>query len=277
MHSIGDVLIDGVAHPPGDATVSVFDVGMQRGYGCFEALRAYGGTPFRLGAHLDRLERSAARLYIDLPPRSDLDGWVRDRAAAGGDCVVRVFVTGGTDVTTPGLGSRVIVYAEPLGPRKAELRVTPVDAPWHPDGATSELTGAKTLSYGPNVAAALTARRHGFDDAMLIGREGAVLEGPTYSIAWVRGDHLETPALTLGILASITRTAALDLAPSVGLTVVEGEFPLDRVVTADEVMALSTLKEVMPVTAVGDHTLPVGPYTRALAHAFSHLVAGETG
>ena len=33
----------------------VFDIGFQRGYGCFEAMRSYGGIPFRLAGHLDRL------------------------------------------------------------------------------------------------------------------------------------------------------------------------------------------------------------------------------
>ena len=41
------------------------DDGLYRGDGVFEVIRLYGGRPFALGEHLDRLERSAAA--IELP------------------------------------------------------------------------------------------------------------------------------------------------------------------------------------------------------------------
>ena len=36
------------------ATISLFDRGYLVGDGCFETLRAYGGVPFRLDAHIER-------------------------------------------------------------------------------------------------------------------------------------------------------------------------------------------------------------------------------
>ncbi|MEA3502895.1 MAG: aminotransferase class IV, partial [Actinomycetota bacterium] len=62
MAVLGVVLIDGVAVDPEDASISVFDIGFQRGYGCFEAMRSYNGSIFRLARHLDRLEMSATKL-----------------------------------------------------------------------------------------------------------------------------------------------------------------------------------------------------------------------
>ena len=275
MAAVGDVLINGTPFASGDARLSVFDVGLQRGYGCFEAFRAYQGRVFRLGPHLDRLERSAQRLAIPLPPRSDLERWAADRAAAGGDCVVRMFVTGGLDPFHPGTDNSVIVIAESLPAPKASLQIAPLPAPWHPGGSVSELTGAKTLSYGPNLAASLAARRTGADDALLIARDGSVLEGPTYSVAWMVGDRLETPGIDLGILESITRSVALEVAPGCGLEVYEGTFPLERVLAADEVVALSTLKEVTPVSRVGDHQFGGGERSAQLAAAFSDVVRRE--
>ena len=275
MAVVGDVLINGTPFAPGEARLSVFDVGLQRGYGCFEALRAYRGRIFRLGPHLDRLELSAERLAIALPPRRDLELWAADRAEAGGDCIVRMFVTGGLDPFHPGTDNSVIVIAESLPAPKDSLQIVPVPAPWHPAGSVSELTGAKTLSYGPNLAAALAARRAGADDALLIGRDGTVLEGPTYSVAWIAADRLETPGIDLGILASITRSVALDVAPSCGLEVVEGSFPLERALGAAEVVALSTLKEVMPVSRVGDRQYAAGERSAQLAAGFDQIVRLE--
>lgn len=277
MNSIGDVLIDGTEVPAGEAVVSVFDIGFQRGYGCFEAMRSYGGTVFRLHEHVARLQSSADLMGLPLPSAAVLADWIWDRARIGGDCTVRVLVSGGIELLNPGTGTVVAVYAEPLYRVPSELRLVPMEAPWHPAGASSELTGAKTLSYGPNLAVSLAARRAGFNDALLVDRDGTVLEGPTYSVAWVKDDVLETPALKLGILDSITRRAVLEIAPELGLRVGEGAYGLDWVLAADEVLALSTLKEVAGVAAIGERVWESTRWASAFGAAFEQLVAAETG
>lgn len=275
MKVTGYVLMDGQRVDPQDASISVFDIALLRGFGCFEALRSYNGVAFRQRQHLDRLGRSAAALGLGLPDRTDMERWVADRAGVG-DCTVRVVVTGGTDERASGEDSRFIVFAEPLPHIDATVTLLPVEAPWHPDGAVSELTGAKTLSYGPNVAARIHAKAEGYGDALLIGRTGTVLEGPTNTVAWITDGVLETPALDLGILASVTRQAVLEVAARIGLPVREGRFDLARMVAADEVMALSTLREVQPVVRVGDVTKEVGAMTRQLIAELQDLIREET-
>jgi branched-chain amino acid aminotransferase len=273
--AIGDVLIDGRRVAPADAVVSVFDTALLRGVGCFEALKSYDGVAFRQRHHLDRLERSAAALGLRLPSRPDLEAWVADRAAEG-DCAVRVVVTGGTGEPGPPGASRVIVFAEPLPPPAPTITLLPVEAPWHPDGAVSELTGAKTISYGPNMAARGRAHDEGYGDALLIGRSGRVLEGPTNTVAWVVDGVVETPSLDLGILASITRAATFDVAQELGIEIREGHFPLERMTHADEAMALSTFREIQPVTRIGTTDTPIGPVTRRLADGLERLIRRET-
>ncbi len=275
MDVYGYVLVDGEPVEPDHAKISVFDIALLRGFGCFEALRSYGGVAFRQKQHLDRLERSAAALNLGLPSRADMDTWVADRAAVG-NCIVRVVVTGGTDEKGSGEDSRFIVFAEPLRSVDETTSLLPVEAPWHPDGAQSELTGAKTLSYGPNVAARFHARAEGFGDALLVGRSGNVLEGPTNTIGWINGGVFETPGLSLGILASVTRQAVLDVAARIGIPVAEGSFPLQRLLDADEVVALSTLREIQPVTRVGNIDKDVGPVTRQLKAGLQELIREET-
>ena len=109
--TIGPVLINGVATAPADASVSVFDIGFQRGYGCFEAMRSYGGSVFRLQQHLDRLEHSAENLRIELPRRDTIESWCKN-TARGGDGVLRVYVTGGLDSQRPGSDNVIVVYLE---------------------------------------------------------------------------------------------------------------------------------------------------------------------
>jgi len=241
-------------------------------------VRAYHGSPFRLGAHLDRLAGSAAALEIEVPPRAALEEWVRAVSRAGGDCQVRILLTGGGRDPLVGAAGRAVVLWEPLSPAPDALRLLPLEAPWHPATDRSPFYAVKWLSYAANMASGDRARAQGYDDALLITSDGLVLEGPTFSVAWVTGEHLETPALGLGILPSITRAVLLgEAAPRLGLPVVEGVFPLSRMLEADEAMALSTVKEVAPVVAVGDHAVPRGPTSGTLAGAFREIVVAEIG
>jgi branched-subunit amino acid aminotransferase/4-amino-4-deoxychorismate lyase len=271
------VIIDGKALEAEEASISVFDWGLQRGFGCFEVIRSYGGRAFRAGGHLDRLERSLAALAIAPPPRDDLEGWVTSVAAAGGDCLVRVMVTEGARDELYPAPSRTVVLWEPVPAVPDTLRLLPTVAPWHPATATVGFHGVKWLSYAPNMAATDRARRAGFDDALLVSREGKVLEGPTFTIAWVHGGAVETPSLELGILASITRDVLCETTEELGIPLRHGSYDLSRVEGADEVLALSTVKEVTPVTGLADREVPTGLVAVRLREAHRAMVERELG
>jgi branched-subunit amino acid aminotransferase/4-amino-4-deoxychorismate lyase len=53
--------VNGQITPAEEARVSVLDNGFTFGDGVYETLRTYGGRPFHLDRHLERLGRSAAR------------------------------------------------------------------------------------------------------------------------------------------------------------------------------------------------------------------------
>jgi branched-subunit amino acid aminotransferase/4-amino-4-deoxychorismate lyase len=270
------VIIDGHPVDPSKATISVFDWGLLRGDGIFEAVRSYGGRLFQLDAHLTRLQRSAALMRLELPDLSQVGRWATAVGEDGHDCTVRILVTRGgsePDVDSP---SRVVVLWEPVPDQTPAVSMRPTSAPWHSGGLAWELMGAKTLSYAANMSAWRAARAAGFDDALLITRDGHVLEGPTFSIGWVVDGIIKTPSLDLGILASITRMVTFEEAARLGLTVDEGRFTLDRVLEADEVFALSTLKEVKPVDRVGVTPFAAGPVTGLLAAAYRGRVEAET-
>jgi 4-amino-4-deoxychorismate lyase len=135
-----------------------------------------------------------------------------------------------------------------------------------------DLAGAKVLSYAPNLSATRRAGAEGFDDALLLTVDGLMLEGPTFCVAWVVDDVLETPALDLGILDSITRRVVLEDAAQLGIPSIEGRWPLERLEAASEVMAMSTIREVQPVSVVGDLAFGEGPITSDLARAFAQRI-----
>lgn len=249
-----------------DGVLPVTDSAVLRGDGCFEAIRFYDGAGFRVGDHLDRMTRGAAALELEMPERSQLEAWVARVGEKGGDCIVRVVVTRGGAVPGADHPGHCVILAHPVPAGPETARLLPVEAPWHPAGRDWELSGVKSISYAPHMAASRRARAAGFDDALLVTDSGVVLEGPTFSVGWWRRGKAHTPSLRLGILDSITRRAVGEL-----VDLEETVADLAELSEADEVFAVSTIKEVTPVVAIGDRDFPTGDLTRSLAQRFGGL------
>src|SRR5438270_12820495 len=88
--------IDGEVMPVAVATVPAADEGLLRGDGVFEVMRLYGGRPFALDDHLERMAGSAQRLRLPLD-RDAVAADVATLVAAVGpvDAALRVLVTRG--------------------------------------------------------------------------------------------------------------------------------------------------------------------------------------
>jgi branched-subunit amino acid aminotransferase/4-amino-4-deoxychorismate lyase len=91
-------------------------------------------------------------------------------------------------------------------------------------------------------------------------------------VAWVVDGVLETPGLDQGILDSITRRVMLEIADELGLDVIHDRWPLEHLAEAQEVLALSTTREIQPVSAVGVMRFPEGPVTADLARHYQQRV-----
>jgi 4-amino-4-deoxychorismate lyase len=259
---------------PGEPVVRADDEALLRGRAAFETLRVYGGRPFRLEAHLDRLVGSAAS--IDLPPLErdaleQLVPLVLD-AAAEKDAVLRLVWTAGPaggQATGLALVTPIPEWIEETrarGARGVSLLGVRAAVPWL-------LPGVKSTSYAVNMAAEAEARRRGADEAVFVDADGVVLEGTVTNVWWRAGDTLRTPALELGILAGVTRAALLQLAAPAGFEVEEGVFPLEDLLAAEEAFTSSSVRELMPLVEVDGRELGRGPAADALQAALRDLAA----
>jgi branched-chain amino acid aminotransferase len=252
--------VDGVISPTADARISPGDDGLRRGDGVFEVIRLYGGHPFALAEHLDRLERSASAIELDVeraPFDEEIQALLRELGPEDGQ--LRLIVT---------RGGRRLAFTEPLAPHLETVSLAAVD--YNP---TIILTGVKSLSYAANMQATRLAATQGADEALLVRPDGIVLEAPTSTVFWVGQDGvLRTPHVDAGILASITRNRLV-----AALTVEEGEYPLEDLVGAQEAFLASTTREVQPVSAVDGRRLPAapGPRTQEAIDAFAAILAAE--
>jgi 4-amino-4-deoxychorismate lyase len=256
---------------PSEPVLRADDEALMRGRAAFETIRVYGGTPFKLAEHLERLAASAERIGLPDVNRLELEELAREALAASAapEAVLRLFWT-----PTPlaiALVSALPEHHEALrerGQRLISLRGVRADEPWL-------LPGVKSTSYAVNMAAEDEARRRGADDAVFVDAEGIVLEGPTTNVWWRRGSTLFTPSLDLGILAGVTRATMLELADVLGYEVAEGHFRLEELQGADEAFTSSSVREVMPVTELDGASIGRGPAADELQGALRRA-AGDT-
>ena len=240
---------------PAEPVLRADDEALARGRAVFETLRVYGGAPFRLGQHLERLTRSAEVLGLPAVNGAAFEELAQQALDAAGvsEAVVRLFWTPAP--TAIALVSEVPDHLDALrerGQRLISLRGIRAEEPWL-------LPGVKSTSYAVNMAAEAEAKRRGADDAVFFDGAGTVLEGPTTNVWWRRDRTLYTPSLDLGILAGVTRAAVLDAAGDLAYDVREGAFDLAELATADEAFTSSSVREVMPVVELDEAPIARGP------------------
>jgi len=244
------------------------DLGLLRGDGIFEAFLVVDGRPDLLDAHLARMEESAGRMGLPLPPP---DFWRRAVDAAttawrgGPEMAVRLVVTRG-----PEQSGRITCYllADPVNPvaltqRRHGLSVITLDRGVDPGAAERApwlLMGAKTLSYAVNTAAQRWARAHGVDDVVFVSPNGTVLEGPTSAVVVARDRRLLTPPPSLGILPSITVGRIFAAGPAAGWPVEHALLSVEDLHRAEGVWLVSSIRLVASVhtldgTPLADNTL----------------------
>jgi 4-amino-4-deoxychorismate lyase len=248
---------------PNEPVLHADDEAFLRGRAAFETIRVYGGRPFRLDDHLERLAGSAERLGLPAVDETGFHGLIRGALDAAGqpEVVLRLYLTPGREGGSyPTALAMVSTIPPDLDERRARgLRMITVqlgldptvraDAPWL-------LGGVKSTSYAVNMAAEAEARRREADDAVFLASGRIVLEGPVTNMWWRRGEELFTPALELGILAGVTRATLLEHAAALGYVVREGAYPVEELAAADEAFSSSSVREVMPVVELDGQ--PVG-------------------
>jgi branched-chain amino acid aminotransferase len=252
--------VDGAIGPTAQATVPMKDDGLYRGDGAFEVIRLYDGKPFALVDHLDRLGRSAAAIQLEFD-RGALEAEIEALLAQAGpvEGQLRLIVT---------RGGRRIAAIEPIPAHGETLSLATVTY-----SPTVILNGVKSLSYAANMQATRIAKTQGADEAVLVRPEGTVLEPPTSAVFWASADgELRTPALTDGVLESITRDRLIK-----ALDVKEDSWHVDDLRAATEAFLASTTREIQAVASVDGRVFPAapGPRTREAQQAFAETLGRE--
>jgi D-alanine transaminase len=253
--------LNGEYLPLANARVPVLDRGFIFGDGIYEVVPAYRKRPFRLEAHLRRLQRSLAQVRMDNPRRDDEWRAIVERliqSSPTADQVVYLQVTRGVakrDFAFPAdTAPTVFAMVSPLKrPSQAQrdrgLRAISVpDLRWlRCDIKSVSLLGA--------VLARQQAAERGLDEVVQ-HRDGRLTEGSASNVWVVKSGRVLAPPRDNLILEGIRYGFIQELCAQAAIPFEARPISMDEVHGADELMLSAATREVLPIVELDGR--PIG-------------------
>ena len=263
--------LNGAFVPLSEAAISVYDIGILRGYGIYEAFCTYGGKPFMLNDHLARFRRSAEGLSLHIPMSdNEIEDAVLELIRRNGyqEAILRFILTGGqalggieyneTKPTFYMLAEEFVHLPESTFENGSSL-ITAEHQRQLPQWKTIDYIEAVKLQKKRAEAGAIEILYH-------VG--GQVLEGATSNVFIVKDGVLITPSDN--VLHGITRNATITAAKP-HFETEERDITLSELLAADEVFITSSFKEVVPIVKVDGAAIgsgAVGPVAKEVLRLF---------
>lgn len=272
--------VNGRFLPIDQATVSIEDRGFQFADGVYEVVSTYGGQPYAMAAHMERLQRSLEAIRIDYNV-DPLPAIVQEGIERAGfdEALVYIQVTRGVAPRHHEFPARapeptVVMTVKQLHRPDPSLHQTGVSVITTPD-LRWRRCDIKSIALLPNILAKQAAHEAGAYEALLVDEDGFVTEGSSTSSFRVDNGVVSVTPAGPHILPSITRAVLLDLIRDIGIELREEMSTLEAYRSADEVFLAGTTTEAMPVVRVDDEMIgdgTPGPVTRRIRAAFEESV-----
>ena len=292
------VWLDGKMVAPEDANISVFTATAMRGANVYEGLRAYWNADeqnlyvWKLNEHLKRLFQNMKTMRMAPPYTVDEYRqaallWARENEFRE-DVHLRLvtyFGDGGSGDLKKYRPDEIEIGAWITGgPRRhdktLETGLHVCTSTWRRINDDAMPARVKAGSnYQNSRLAGVEARVNGYDDAIILTREGKLAEAPGANLMLVRDGTLVTPSVTSGILEGITRATLMTLFEKhQNRQVDERDVDRTELYLADEVFFCGSAAEVTPVVSVD--RIPVGDgqpgaITRQLQDKFFDAARGR--
>ena len=267
-----------------DPIVPLEDRGHQFGDGVYELVRVYNYKPFALELHLERLERSLDELSI---PKNYT---MKEIGQFHHDIIQKSNISEGSIYTqiTRGTAARDHHF-----PNEAEPNLTMVIKPLLKDNSNLRQNGVKAITAEDvrwlrcdikslNLLGNILAKQKAVDNdcfEAILHRNNIITEGSSTNLLLIKDGAIYTHPTSNLILKGITRTIVLNkVAPTLGIKVIEKEFDIDFLLTADEAFVTGTTTEVMPIIEVNGLKIghgKVGPVTKSIQKSFAEFILKE--
>lgn len=279
MNFPAHIWINGRVVSTAEARVSPFDHGFLVGDGVFETLVARNGKPFTPTRHWKRLVASCESMGITSPAFEVYLQAILAVMQANGlpDARVRVTLTSGDGPLGSDRGespTTMTAAATPLKPWPPTE--TALVVPWTRN-ERGALAGIKSTSYADNVRALALAHAQGAGEALFANTRDELCEGTGTNIFIVVNGRVQTPPLSSGCLAGVTRGLVIEACQASGIPVEETALPIAVLQTCDEAFLTSSTRDVHPLARIDQREMPgvSGAVTQRVAQTFRDYIAGR--
>ncbi len=246
------------------------------GKGVFETMRTYQGNVYALDAHLKRLKKGLEKLKVPLlfsktKLQENVLGCLKKNKVLNG----RVRLTVWQEKEC--LRTSIIAVKAVISRQQYRKGLKAVCVSFNP---SSKLFGGslKSINYLPYWKAYAQAQSKGFDEALLVGSNGSLIEGSRSNVFVVVKGKVLTPALKTHCLSGITRQMIFTLGKNEGIMVRAKEIKKRDLINSQEAFITNSFLEVMPLVQVEKHKIASGspgPITSLLHNKYKENIAKD--
>ena len=274
-----------------DATVPVMTHALHYGTAVFEGIRVYTAKNnlfvFRLTEHMERLHRSAGvysfAVNYSIKELCDATIDLLKKIGIRESCYIRplTFVgVHGIDLNiTRHSPTHTVIIIFPFTKYFEGEGVKACVSSWRRIHDTSIPPISKAAgNYLNSVLATQESRQNGYDESILLSREGNVSEASGENIFVVRNNKVYTPHIADSALEGITRDTTITIAKDIGYEMVERPISRTELYIADELFLTGTAAEIIAITNIDGHTVGSGregPVTKSIREMYSKIVSAD--
>jgi branched-subunit amino acid aminotransferase/4-amino-4-deoxychorismate lyase len=264
------------------ARVAPVSSAMLYGRGVFTTLAIYKGKPFLWPKHWRRLSGHASKLDVNLDGITEkLVGEALQKLIA-----VNEVKEGRARVILLARSGRDIWKAKEPGARKTDLLIMTGEAQKVSENGLSlavspyrittlsPLAGIRSLNYLAHVLSWEEAQARDFDEAVMLNERGEIVSATMANIFWAKDGSIQTPKLSTGALAGITRECVIQLGAKHYIPLIEGVYEMSDLTEADEIFLTSSGLGVAPVTTFDfrRYSVDASSIITTIKNAYSKLV-----
>ena len=274
------------------AKVPVTSHAIHYGTSVFEGIRAYWNAGnlfiFRLDEHVKRFRNSGKYYNISLKysdkkiKKAIIDLCRKNKIKKS--CYIRPFYFIGQYGinlhVTKKAPTHVAIFSFPFGDLFDKNGITACISIWRKFSDESTPTQAKMGgNYLNSILATQDAKKQGFDEAILLDKNGFVSEAPGENIFIVKKNTLITPPLSSSALDGITRRSILTFSKDLKIKTKIKNISKKELRSADEIFLSGTAAEITPIiklekTKIG--TGRIGNVTKVVMKKYSDIVMNES-
>jgi D-alanine transaminase len=278
--------LNGAFLPLQQASISPLDRGFLFGDAVYEVVPVYGGRPFRLREHLQRLDRSLEG--IRMPPAMSHEAWAQlmlDLLSRNGahDAYVYLQVSRGAEngrnhAWPPDLKPTIFAYCTELEASSPDVLARGVAAVTAEDIRWARRDIKSTALLGNVLLKKLAADAGAFETIML--ENGELTEGSSTTVHVVKNGVIVSPPNGRRILPGTTRDVVTELAARLQIATRSAPVSTQELRTADEIWLAFSTRGLLPVTTLDARPVGSGRPGELFARmhrAFLDYIAGLAG